>query len=195
LLLHLGIHLLALLHVGPHHALHGRPLEVQELGPQVLIDSGVFAIHRADLLLELALHVGEGLDVVLQILAHHALHGIAIEADHLGKKVAGEHGGATRLLFEDDLQQDVAGQVFAALGVNNLEDTVFKDEFLHVCERDVGAGLGVVKAAVRVLFYQANLIGHSCLLLGDEIRHCRLYCGAQKKTLPRCGFTVIGVAR
>jgi hypothetical protein len=36
LLLHLRVHLLALLHVGAHHALHGGALEVQELGPQVL---------------------------------------------------------------------------------------------------------------------------------------------------------------
>jgi hypothetical protein len=85
------------------------------------LDGGVFTVHRADLLLELGLHVGEGLDVALEVLAHHPLHGVAIEADHLGQQVAGEHRRATSLFFEDDLQQDVAGQVFAGLGVDDLE--------------------------------------------------------------------------
>jgi hypothetical protein len=68
--------------------------------------------------------------------------------------------GAPPALFEDDLQQDVAGEVFAGLGVDDLENTVFENELLHVGERDVGAGLGVVKAAVRVFLDQANWIGH-----------------------------------
>ena len=135
-------------------------LEVEELGPQILADGGVLAIHRADLILKLGLHVGEGLDVAFEVLAHHPLHGVAVEADHLGQQVAGEHRSAASLFFEDDLQQDVAGEVFAGLGVDDLETAVLEHELLHVGERDVGAGLRVVEAPVGVFLDQANLIGH-----------------------------------
>jgi hypothetical protein len=160
LLLHLHEHLLGLFHVGTHHALHGRPLEVQELRPQVLAGRVVLAVHGAGLVLQLGLHVGEGLDVAFQVLAHHALHGIAVEADHLRQQVAGEHRHAAGLFLEDDLQQDAAGEILPALGVNHLELLVLQHQLLDVGEGDVGTGSGVVQAPVRIFLDQSG-VGHA----------------------------------
>ena len=44
----------------------------------------------------------------------HALHGIAIEADHVGQQIAGEHRRAARFFFKDDLKQNAAGQILAS---------------------------------------------------------------------------------
>src|SRR5690606_19014753 len=81
LTLHLLEHRLGLVDVGAHHALQRRPLEVQELGPEILSDRTVLAVDGTRLILQLGLHLGEGLDVALEVLAHHALHRVAVETD------------------------------------------------------------------------------------------------------------------
>jgi hypothetical protein len=57
------------------------------------------------------------------------------------------------------LQQDLAAQVIAALGIHHLELLLVQHQLLDIRQRDVGAGLGVVQAAVRVLLDEAGA-GH-----------------------------------
>src|SRR5689334_23393132 len=64
LLLELREHLLALLHVGLHQALHGRALQVHELGPQLLRAARVVAVHLLRLVLHGFLQLLEGFDVL-----------------------------------------------------------------------------------------------------------------------------------
>src|SRR5258708_39482585 len=52
LLLELREHLLALLHVGLHQALHRRALEIHELRPELLRRLGVVAVHALRLVLQ-----------------------------------------------------------------------------------------------------------------------------------------------
>ncbi|MNT77117.1 hypothetical protein D3C72_2161960 [compost metagenome] len=69
---------------------------------------------------------------------------MAVETDDLRQHVRREHGHAAALLFKNDLQEDAARQVFAALGVDDLEFLVGQDQLLDICQGDVGAGPGVV---------------------------------------------------
>ncbi|CAM5217501.1 hypothetical protein CDEF62S_02759 [Castellaniella defragrans] len=55
------------------------------------------------------LDIHEHLDVLLQKSSHHALHGVAIEANDLRQGIGGKHGDPAGFLFENDLQQDAAG--------------------------------------------------------------------------------------
>jgi len=48
---------------------------------------------------------------------HEALHRVSVETDQIGQGLFAEHGHAARFLFQNDLQQDAAGDVFAALGI------------------------------------------------------------------------------
>jgi len=56
----------------------------------------------------------------------------------------------------DDLQQHLAGQVLAGLGVAHLEGLAIHDQLAHVFDGDVTRDLGVVQAAVRVLLDDAR---------------------------------------
>src|SRR3989337_1572348 len=67
LVLELREHLLALLHVRLHQALHRRALQVHELRPQVLRGARVVAVHALRLLLQRLLDVLEGADVLLEV--------------------------------------------------------------------------------------------------------------------------------
>src|SRR5690348_4085773 len=77
LLLELREHLLALLDVGLHQALHRRALQVHELRPELLRGARMVAVDLLRLLLERLLNILERLDVPLEVRAHHALHGVA----------------------------------------------------------------------------------------------------------------------
>src|ERR1041384_914639 len=67
LLLELAEHLLALLHVGLHQALHGRALQIHELRPELLASARIVAIHFLRLVLQRLLDVLERLDVALEV--------------------------------------------------------------------------------------------------------------------------------
>src|SRR5947207_6271635 len=69
LLLELREHLLALLHVRLHQALHRRALQVHELRPQLLRGARVVAVHAMRLLLQRLLYVLERADVTVQVAA------------------------------------------------------------------------------------------------------------------------------
>src|SRR5512138_3183311 len=66
LLLELREHLLALLHVGLHQALHRRALQVHELRPEILRHARVVAVYPLRLLLEGLLDVLERAHVALE---------------------------------------------------------------------------------------------------------------------------------
>src|SRR6185437_8189268 len=69
------------------------------------------------------------------------------------------HRGAELLLGSDDLQQDAAGQVLAALVVDHFDALAAGDQLAQVIERYVAAVVGVVQAPVGVFAYQA-FFGH-----------------------------------
>ena len=75
------------------------------------------------------------------------------------EQLEAQHRGSELLLARDDLQQDAAGDVLAALVVDHLDALAARDELAQVVERDVPALLGVVEAPVGVFAYQA-LFGH-----------------------------------
>src|SRR5574343_807075 len=166
LILHGLEHLLGLIHVGRHHALHGRLLEIQELVPEISLQMRIIggAVDASRLILQLLLEINEGLHVVFQILAEHALHRAAVEANEAGKQLAREHRHAAGFLFKNDLEQDAAGQVFAALGIDYLENLKFEDQILHIPQGDVRARLGIVKTTVGVFLDQAYRFRHAAIL-------------------------------
>jgi len=79
-----------------------------------------------------------------QIRAHHALHGVAVVANDLGQRGAGEHGLTVGLFLQNDLQQDTARQVFLCFRIDNNKILIAEHELLHIREGDVRTGLGVV---------------------------------------------------
>src|SRR5438874_12691848 len=83
LLLELREHLLALLDVGLHQALHRRPLQVHELRPELLGGAGMVAVNLLRLFVQRPLDVLERLDVELEVCAYNAMHGVAVSADEL----------------------------------------------------------------------------------------------------------------
>src|SRR5205085_5819653 len=115
LLLHLLEHGPRLLRVVPHpDALRQPVLHGHELGPHLRREILRLVRH-------LLLHVGERLDVLLQVAAHEALHRVAVEADDVRQRGLAEHGRAARLFLQDDLQQDAAREVLVALGITDDE--------------------------------------------------------------------------
>ncbi|MNT58502.1 hypothetical protein D3C72_1959400 [compost metagenome] len=101
------------------------------------------------------LDVRERLHVLFQVGAHHALHGVAIVADDLRQHAAREHGRAVRFLFQNDLQQDAARQIFIGFGIDDGKHLIVQHQLLDVRQGDVGAGLRVVQTAVGIFFNQA----------------------------------------
>src|SRR5688572_13831563 len=119
------------------------------------------------------------MDVLLEIAAHHALHGVAIEADDLGQHIAREHRGPGGLLLEDDLEQDAAGEVLVGLGVLYLERHLRQHELLDVSKRDVSACFRIVKPAVGVLLDDPGRWRHGmaalagCAIIPPYRSHCK----------------------
>jgi hypothetical protein len=115
-----------------------------------------FTVHPTGLFLQLALEIGEGPMLFSRYLPSMPCMA-AVEADHLSDSSSLENiGHAAGLLFEDDLEQDAARQVFAGLGVHHLEILKRQHQILDVGQGDVGARLGVVKTAVRVFLDQSR---------------------------------------
>src|ERR1700754_2387411 len=144
LLLHLQEHLARLIEVVPHQPLHDRCLAVQELGPHLGALLGR-VVQALALLGQAVLDVGEGRPVLLEVRTHHPLHRMAVETDDLRKHLGREDRHAAGLFFQDDLQQDAAGQVFAALRIAHFEVLAREHHRLHVGQRDVGRELCVVE--------------------------------------------------
>ena len=59
-----------------------------------------------------------------------------------------------------NLQQNAAREVILGLGVFNPKLDIFEHKFFYVRQCDVGAGLGIVQTAVRILLDQTRLCCH-----------------------------------
>jgi hypothetical protein len=104
------------------------------------------------------------------------LNRVAVETDDGLEQRRAEHRGAELLLAGDDLQQDAAREVLAALVVDDLDALTSGDQPAQVLERHVTAVVRVVQSPVGVFAYQA-FFGHvkQCLQRGRELgRQCTL---------------------
>ena len=116
LLLHFHERVGALFQVAAHQALNRRALHAHEFVPRVGVEHGVGAVHLARLLLHALLDIHERLHVLLEEIAHHALHRVAVKTDDLPQEGNGQKRLALfAFLFEDDLRQHTAGDVFTCL--------------------------------------------------------------------------------
>lgn len=97
---------------------------------------------------------------MLKILGHHPLQAAAVKADELAQEVDGEQAALIGLafFFDDDLGQNCAGDVLAALGVINAEFRAFFNHRGEVVEGDIAAGRRVIEAAVSVLLDGNGLV-------------------------------------
>ena len=94
---------------------------------------------------------------------------MAVEADDLREHLAREHRHAAGLFLEDDLQQDAAREVIARLRVAHHEVVAREHHLLHVGERDVAAGLGVVEPPVGVLLEDARACARGARAVGRSL--------------------------
>ncbi|NDF65539.1 MAG: SDR family oxidoreductase [Betaproteobacteria bacterium] len=141
LFLHLDEHVFGLFNVVAHDTLQQRGLHGHELLPHLRGE-------RARLLGQLVLDINEGLDVLFQVGAHKTLHSIAVEANDIGQRRFREHRHATRLLFQNDLQQNTAGDVFLRLGIahHHVCDVASELSYRHVVQETLAklGGLDIV---------------------------------------------------
>ena len=86
---------------------------------------------------------------------------MSVVSNDVSEHVRGKHGDPTRLLLKNDLEKDAACQIFSAPRVLYFEVLVGEHELLHLGQRDVSAGLGVIETPVGVLLDDA---GHRPLL-------------------------------
>src|SRR2546430_16276770 len=100
-------------------------------------------------------------DALLQVRRQHLLYRITVEANDGLEQLQAQHRGSELLLAGDDLQQDAARDVIAALVVHHLDPLAARDQLAQVIEGDVAAVLRVVQTPIGVFAYQA-LFGHVC---------------------------------
>src|SRR5690554_650951 len=135
-----------------------------EFLPHFHVALGELVHHRPGGLLEQAAHLAaelvllfqENLHRAVQVAAHEALHGIAVETDDLAEQLGGEDRGAFLFVLGNDLQQHLAGQVGAGLGVHDLEFLAVNDQLAHVLDGDVAGDFGVVETPVGILLDDAK---------------------------------------
>jgi hypothetical protein len=84
------------------------------------------------------------------------LHGVAVETDDVGEHGLGEHGRAARFFFQNDLQQDAAGQIVIGLCVAHHERLARHHQILDLRQRDVRRRFGVIQPAVGILLDDAQ---------------------------------------
>ena len=112
--------------------------------------------------------------------------------------LGGEHRHAAGLFFENDLQQDAARDLVAALGVAHFEALVVEHHLLHIGQRDVAARPGVVEPPVGIFLQDARALALGGLGGSPAGRwHCvRLLVGAlDSRRAPhaaRAGFPRFG---
>ncbi len=107
-----------------------------------------FGRHALRLLCQLLLHIGERLHIFFEVRTHETLHGMAVETDDVGKNRLTEHRRPARFLFQNDLQQDAAGEVFTRFGIAHHHVLVVDHQLPHFGQGDVGGSVGVVQATV-----------------------------------------------
>jgi len=112
---------------------------------------------------------GQHFHAVLKIFGNHPLQVVAVKANQLTQEADGEKIFLVFLvfLFNNDLCQNRAGDVFAGFGVINVEFAANFDHFGQVFKRDVRARRCVVEAAIGVFFDGDTLFG--CLSAHDFV--------------------------
>src|SRR6266540_2826453 len=101
------------------------------------------------------------IDGDFEIARDQHLHTVAVEADELAQK--GDRHQALPLLvllLENDLCQDLAGDVLAGLGVVDDEILARLHHGREVFERDVGARAGIVEPSVGVFLDRDRFRSH-----------------------------------
>src|SRR5690606_5677747 len=153
-------------HAGDQVLLEVLPHFHVALGELVHHRPGRLPEHAAHLLAELRLLLHEGLHGAVEVGAHEALQRVPVQADDLAQQLGRQHRLPVLFMLGDDLQQHLAGEVVAALGVADLEVLAIDDELADVFDGDVARDVGVVEAAVRILLDDARL-GHGAKALTD----------------------------
>ena len=104
-----------------------------------------------DVLSELLLLTGERFERNLQVTRDQHLHAVAVEADELAQEIDRQQTlPFLVLLLEDDLRQNRAGDVLAALGVVDHEILARFHHGGEIFERHIGAGAGIIEAPVGI---------------------------------------------
>lgn len=97
----------------------------------------------------------EKIEALFEIPGENPLHVAAVKADQLREHIRREQGRPRGFFLNDDLDQDLSGDVFLAVGIDNLELNVLQHHVAHVGHRDVLAGFRVVEPAVGILLDDA----------------------------------------
>ena len=79
---------------------------------------------------------------------------MTVKTNDLSQRRTREHRLAVGFFFQNNLEQDTAGQVFIGFGVNHNEIFVAEHKLLHIGHRDVRTGLSIVEAAIRIFLNQ-----------------------------------------
>ena len=144
LLLHLFLHLLHNLArlggVVAHHLLHGF----------------LPTVHTRRVIHHLLLHIGKCLDAVFKVGTKKTLHGMPVKTDDIAQNRFGKDGAAACLFFQNDLQQDAAGQIFAGFGIAHHKGLCLHDQFLDLRQRDVAGSGRIVQPPIGVFFQHAH---------------------------------------
>src|ERR1700739_3246183 len=138
------------LHPGPHFHVMARHLGDRR--HRRLEGLGHLGLHEVLLTQETA-------DALLEVLRQQLLNRVAVEADDGFEELSAQHRGAELLLARDDLQQDAARQVLAALVVDHLDALTAGDQPPQILERHMTAVVRVVQTPVGVFAYEA-FFGH-----------------------------------
>ena len=101
----------------------------------------------------------ERADALLEVRGEHLLDGIAVETDDRLQQLGAEHRRTELLLTGDDLQQDAAGDVLAALVVHHFDALTACDQLAQVIQGHVAAVMRVVQPTIGVFAYEA-FFGH-----------------------------------
>ena len=115
------------------------------------------------MLLHFLLQLHKNLQVFFQEGAHHALHGLAVEADELRQHFVAEHRRAAAFFFQNDLQQYATSNVIVGFGIHNLDVHIVQYQLLYIAQRDIGTGCSIVQTTVRVLLDHPFFYAHETL--------------------------------
>ena len=103
---------------------------------------------------------------MLKIFGDHPLQAVAVKANQLAQEIDREEILLPRLVFffDDNLGQNRARDVVAALGVIDIELRAFLDHKGQVLQRDIGAGRRIVQAAIGIF-----LDGNGLVLIAHDV--------------------------
>ena len=77
---------------------------------------------------------------------------MAVEADDVGQNLLCKQRDTGSFLFQDNLQQNTAGQIITRFGIQHHKGLRVHHQIFDLCQCDVGRGIGVVKPAIGIFF-------------------------------------------